>query len=230
MKERRYEGSKTGRFEAVIFDIDGTVWDIFPIYFQAVSEGLKKYGIPPVEIDLLIGLLKSGESFKNKISEMLDKLTPRIDIADLMKEVTDKFSDLEEESVQLYPDVPHLFSGLKNKNMKIGLATGRFSSRAKIRRICHRMGIDHFIDVVTSQLYVKHRKPAPDLIIDCARRLEVPIEKCLVVGDTKDDIIAAKEAGGTGIGIVTGMDNYEEMMGAKPLAVVKNLKEILAFV
>jgi phosphoglycolate phosphatase-like HAD superfamily hydrolase len=92
------------------------------------------------------------------------------------------------------------------------------------------MGIDHYIDAVTSQLYVQHRKPAPDLIIDCAHHLAVPIEKCLVVGDTKDDILAAKDAGGTGIGILTGMDNYEEMMELKPLAVVNNLKDILAFV
>ena len=230
MKEQKYQGPKTGRFEGVIFDIDGTVWDIFPIYFQSVSEGLKKYGIPPVEIDFLIGLLKSGESFKHKISGMIGELKQRIDIAVFMKEVTDKFSDLEEEKVELYPDASSLFSMLKNRNMKIGLATGRFSSRERIRNICKRMGVDHFIDAVTSQLYVKHRKPAPDLIIDCASRLKVPIEKCLVVGDTKDDIIAAKEAGGTGIGILTGMDNYAEMMEAEPLAVVKNLKEIGAFV
>jgi phosphoglycolate phosphatase len=217
-------------FEAVIFDIDGTVWDVFPTYLQAISEELKKYDIPPIEIDFLIAQLKSGESFNNIIASLIKPVTPRINIADFMKDASSRYSDLEEGEVQLFPDAPYLFSELKIKNIKIGLATDRLSSRDYIRRTCLRMGIDHYIDAVTSQLYVQHQKPAPDLIIDCAHHLAAPIEKCLVIGDTKNDIIAAKEAGGTGIGILTGQDNYQEMMKAKPFAVVKNLKEILAFV
>jgi HAD superfamily hydrolase (TIGR01549 family) len=203
-------------FEAVIFDIDGTVWDIFPTYFQALSEGLKAYDIPPIDIDFLIAQLKAGESFNNIIDSLIKSVAPLINIAEFMKDVSSKYRDLEEGGVQLYPDALQLFPCLKIKNIKIGLATGRYSPRERIRKICLRMGIDHYIDAVTSQLYVQHQKPAPDLIIDCAYHLAVPIEKCLVVGDTKDDILAAKEAGGTGIGILTGKDNYEEMMKVKP--------------
>ena len=89
------------------------------------------------------------------------------------------------------------------------------------------MEIEHFIDTVTSQHYVQNRKPAPDLILDCAQRLGVPVEKCLVVGDTKDDILAARAAGGTAIGIVSGIDNFEELMSYEPFGVVKGLTEIL---
>jgi HAD superfamily hydrolase (TIGR01549 family) len=219
-----------GKFGAVIFDIDGTVWDIFPVYHQAVKEGLKSHGIPPPNLDDLIGTLKTGESFREKLTHIAGSLPPDLLVDDLIVEIRDIFNNLEEQMVKLYPGAIHLFSELKNKNIKIGLFTGRISRREKIRKICRRMGIDHLVDAVTSQLYIQNRKPAPDLIIDCTGLLEVPVEKCLVVGDTKDDILAARNAGTRAIGILSGIDNYEEMMAVKPLAVVKSLEDILAFV
>lgn len=228
MRESKYNTAPRN-YGAVIFDIDGTIWDIFPTYFQAVSEELNKYDIPPVTIDFLMEQLNSGELFKNIVTNILKPVAQSISVADFLKDASQRYSELEEKGVQIYEDVPHLFSELKTRKIKIGLATDRHSSRERITGICLRMGIDHYIDAITSPLYVNNKKPAPDLIIDCAYQLAVPIEKCLVVGDTKNDILAAREAGGTGIGILTGQDNYEELMKAEPFAIVNNLKELLAF-
>ena len=229
-KKKELLGSKSGNFSAVIFDIDGTVWDIFPIYYKAVNGVVEKYGLPAFEIDFLIGLLKSGESFAEKLREIKESFSLHISMEALMSEIKHIFRDLEERTVQPYPGVKPLFLHLKKNSLKIGIATGRSSSRVRLRKICRRMGIDHFIDAVASQLYVQNRKPAPDLILDCAGRLMISPERCLVIGDTKDDILAAKEAGAAAIGILSGIDNYEEMIAVKPLAVVKRLEDIVAFI
>jgi phosphoglycolate phosphatase len=218
------------KFEAAIFDIDGTIWNIFPLYYKAVTKSLKNHGIPPPDFDYLTGMLKSGESFREKLADMTRSLTLDVSIDEVIMEIRDIFNDLEERTLKPYPGAKDLFSQLKKHRLKIGLATGRRAPRERIRKICRKMGLDHFVDAVTSQHYVQNRKPAPDLIIDCARRLKVPIEKCLVVGDTKDDILAAHGAGGTAIGILSGIDNYKQMMEVRPLAVVKSLEEILEFV
>jgi HAD superfamily hydrolase (TIGR01509 family) len=230
MKRGSTREPKTGTFEAVIFDIDGTIWDIFPVYYQSVNECLIKHGIPSLEFDFLIGLLKAGEPFNKKLASLKESLNLKVTIDDLIDEIRHIFSDLEERTVQPYPGVTSLFSQLKNKNIKIGMATGRFTPCERIRKICRRMEIEHFVDAVTSQLYVQNRKPAPDLIIDCAQLLEISVKKCLVVGDTKDDILAGKKAGAAAIGILSGIDNYKEMMALQPLAVVKNPEDILDFV
>ncbi len=215
------------KFEGAIFDIDGTIWDIFPIYDQAVREGMKSHGFTPPRFEDLIGMIKTGESFREKLLSMTRQSDEAAVFDGVMSEIHRTFQDLEERALEPYPGVATLFSGLRENHIKIGLATGRRLERERIRRICRRMGIEHFIDTVTSQRYVPNRKPAPDLILDCARRLGVPVEKCLVVGDTKDDILAAQEAGGTAIGIVSGIDNSEELMSCKPFGVVKGLTEIL---
>jgi phosphoglycolate phosphatase len=230
MKSGSIQGAKTGKFEAAIFDIDGTIWNIFPVYYQAVNACLKRHGIPSLEFDFLIGLLKAGEPFDKKLASLKESLKLKISIDDLIDEIRGVFSDLEARTVQPYPGVTLLFSHLKNHNTKIGMATGRFTPRKRIRRICRRMEFDHLVDAVTSQLYVQHRKPAPDLIIDCARLLNVNVKNTLVVGDTKDDMLAAKHAGAAAIGILSGIDNREEMMAVQPLAVVKRLEDILPFV
>lgn len=148
MREDVYQRMEPGNFEAVIFDIDGTVWDIFPTYFRALSKELKRYDIIAVEIDDLIALIRSGESFRDIIANIFRSANLEISIPDFMKAVSRIYTELEEEGVQLYPEAPHLFSKLKSKNIKIGLATDRPSSRDRIRKMCLRMGIDHYLDAV----------------------------------------------------------------------------------
>jgi phosphoglycolate phosphatase len=218
------------KFEAVIFDIDGTIWNIFPIYHRAVEEGLKHHGIPPPDPEDLTRMLKTGESFRERLADTTQKLGLDISIDNVMKEIRDIFFDLEERTVEPYPGAMNLFLGLKRRNLRIGLATGRLAPRERIRRICRGMGMDHLIDAVTSRRYVENPKPAPDLIIDCAKRLRATIGRCLIVGDTRDDILAANAAGGTAIGILSGIDNHSDMLAAKPLAIVRDLEDILVFV
>lgn len=57
--------------------------------------------------------------------------------------------------------------------------------------------LHNYIDVIISSDEVKRGKPAPDVYLECAKRLGVKADKCLVFEDHPDGIFAAKNAGMT---------------------------------
>ena len=52
---------------------------------------------------------------------------------------------------------------------------------------------------------VEYAKPDPDLFLTAAKRLNVPIEKSVVVGDSVWDLLAARRAHALGVGLLSGV-------------------------
>jgi phosphoglycolate phosphatase-like HAD superfamily hydrolase len=66
------------------------------------------------------------------------------------------------------------------------------------------------IPVITRQ-EVQRAKPDPDLFLAAAQRLNVPIARAMVVGDSVWDLLAARRAGCLGIGVLSGGYGKEEL-------------------
>ena len=64
--------------------------------------------------------------------------------------------------------------------------------------------IDLFDPHLFSTEAVEHGKPAPDLFLHAAARMETPPERCIVIEDSANGVIAAKRAGMTVIGFIGG--------------------------
>jgi HAD superfamily hydrolase (TIGR01509 family) len=66
---------------------------------------------------------------------------------------------------------------------------------------------------------VRLGKPAPDLFLAAATRMNVSIEDCLVIGDAIWDMLAARRCKATGVGLLSGgYDSGElERAGALPV-------------
>jgi phosphoglycolate phosphatase len=139
------------------------------------------------------------------------------------------FLKIEASQVKPFPGINELFGHLKDRGLKIGIATGRTSMPEKEWDRFKRFGLERFIDSIVTSREVASRKPAPDAIVECAKRMKVPIEKCLVVGDTEDDIIAARKAGGIPVAILSGEDHLDISESEQPEFIFKNLVEFTLF-
>jgi histidinol-phosphate phosphatase family protein len=62
------------------------------------------------------------------------------------------------------------------------------------------------------------RKPAPGLVRDAAAQLGVPVDHCVVIGDTGADVTAAAAAGARGILVPTGRTRRQEIQAAMEVA------------
>ena len=76
--------------------------------------------------------------------------------------------------------------------------------------------------------HVTHAKPAPDLLLAGAVQLGVPARECWYVGDATWDMIAARSAMMTGIGVPSGATDAATLQSAGALLVVGDLGDVLA--
>jgi phosphoglycolate phosphatase len=210
----------------VIFDIDGTLIDSFSAYYSVFNKGINQYKLGPVSREFLTDCLKRGLS----LAEIIRKISPSYlnesIIEKCKKEILELFLKVEGGEVSPFPGINELFRDLKDRGIKIGIATGRMSFPEDEWKRFKRFGLDRFIDTIVTSKEVERRKPAPDTIIECARRLNVPVGECLVVGDTESDIIAARKAGAIPVAVNTGQDNMDLLMKEKPEYIFRNLNDL----
>ena len=217
------------QIEGVIFDIDGTLVDTFPPFTSVFNKGISQFDLQPVSQQFLIQFLRKGANLADMLRAIFPPPTDESLIERCKGEIYQHFLKIEASEVKPFPGISELFGNLKGRGIKIGIATGRMSMPEKEWDRFKRFGVERFIDSIVTSREVASRKPAPDAIVECAKRMKLPIEECLVVGDTEDDIIAARRAGGIPVAILSGEDHLDISESEQPEFIFKNLVELTLF-
>jgi HAD superfamily hydrolase (TIGR01509 family) len=112
------------------------------------------------------------------------------------------------ESIPLLPGARELLQQLSRAKVPYAIATS--GRREGAQRALERLGVTAEIPVITRQ-EVQRAKPDPDLFLAAAERLNVPITRAMVVGDSVWDLLAARRAGCLGIGLLSGGYGKDEL-------------------
>ena len=109
----------------------------------------------------------------------------------------------------------------------LGLAScvASSGSHAKMRRTLGRTGLwDHFEGRIFSASEVARGKPAPDLFLHAAARMDVPPSRCVVVEDSRFGVAGAKGAGMSVVGFAGGVTPSHHLRGAD--VVIQHMAEL----
>jgi HAD superfamily hydrolase (TIGR01662 family) len=213
---------------AVIFDIDGTLVDTFEVYQKVFNQGIEPYGATPVAQEVLREYLAKGLSLR----QILQNAIPSIDddiYARCRADIMNRFREAEIDDVKPFPGAVELFGHLQQKGIKIGIATGRMSSNEDEWTRFKRMGLDGYISAIVTSKEMQYRKPAPDVIIECAKRLKISPENCIVIGDTVADIHAAKSAGSLSAAVTTGHEGEDNLLKERPDIIFNSLSDLFVY-
>lgn len=176
--------------QAVLFDMDGLMFDTERLYVKAWKEVGKQLGIP-IDDRFLIpsrGLVRADS---RKLFEQLYK--PTIDyseIIDLRQEMMEK--ELK-KGIDCKSGLMELLDYLKKNQYKIALATSTPKERAI--RMLEETGTEKYFDGFVFGDMIERGKPEPDIFIKAAQKVQVPAENCLVLEDSGNGIRAGKKAG-----------------------------------
>ena len=110
----------------------------------------------------------------------------------------------------LFVGLPELVEKLAAR-YKLGLASG--SEPLVVQQVLKFGDLRRFFSIVTTASEVKHGKPAPDVFLRVAERLEVAPHECGVIEDSKPGVTAALAAGMRVIAI-TNTHSAEELNNA----------------
>lgn len=177
------------KIEGIIFDLDGTIIDSETNYYLADKMLLEEYGINFTE-EMKKEYIGTGNlSMMKKIKEIYNI---KDSVEYLHKRKNQLYLEFARKNTVVFPEMKELLIELKQKNYKIGLASG--SSKEIIDEIMILTELGEFFDVIVAGDEVENSKPAPDIFILASKRLNVKKEKCLVIEDSKYGVEASKNA------------------------------------
>lgn len=218
------------KIEAVLFDLDGTLIDSVPAYTKMLEIIVHRLNLNPVSTEMVAELMKGGVAaweilIPEEMKERKEEL--RQEIMEMAKEVG---REIFLHEVKLIPGSAEIFSQLSANKIKIGLVTSTHTKFLDGKLLpLKKKGIDGLIEVVITIEDAPNVKPAPDPLIECARRLGVAKEKSVYIGDSHIDIRAGKAAGMMTVGVLTGIDSYAILEKEDPDMIVEsvlNLRDV----
>ena len=188
------------RIEAVIFDCDGVMFESHQANLAYYNRILGEFSYPLVvpeqkELACLCHTASSPDVLAGLLRE--EDLSPALSFAATL--------DYVEFIPQMKPELnlTELLDYLRGQ-YSLAIATNRGKSILPI--LDHFNLCDYFTAVVTSH-DVERPKPAPDMLFLAAEKLNIEPEKCLFIGDSELDKLAAAGANVqfVGYGGVSGM-------------------------
>lgn len=185
---------------AVLFDLDGTLVDSVYQHVLAWKKALDELDVvvPVWSIHRKIGM--SGGLFARALMRETGRdFTP--ELQDRIQAAHRRHYLEYADTVRPLPGASELLQRLSALGVPWAIAT---SSRLETAtRTMAMLGVPDGVPVVTRDR-VERAKPDPDLFLAAAEELSVPIEDCIVVGDSVWDLLAARRARALGVGLLTG--------------------------
>lgn len=181
---------KKENFEAIIFDLDGTLVDSMWMWHQIDIEYLGRYGIPlPDKLQEAI----EGRSF-HETAVYFKETFGLPDSLDEIKQAWNQMAwDKYVNEVPLKPGIKDFLADCKKRGIKLGIATS--NSKELVGAILDTHGLNGYFSCIKTGCEVIKGKPAPDIYLAAADGLGVAYEKCLVFEDILPGITAGKAAG-----------------------------------
>lgn len=200
------------KYKAVIFDMDGVIFDSERLYIECNKEIARKFGI--TDMDLVEEVSKkcigiTSEETRRIMQECLGEVFPIDEMwmgaAALFKEKTIG------GNLPVKPGVVEILEYLKDKKVQTAIASSTKSDTVK--RELGDAGLLNYFDKIVGGDMIRKSKPEPDSFLKAAEVLGVDPKDCCIIEDSFNGIRAAHAAGGFPIMVPDILQPDDEIRG-----------------
>ncbi|MEU6377116.1 HAD family phosphatase [Streptomyces sp. NPDC046909] len=176
---------------SVIFDLDGTLVDSEPNYYEAGRQILAEHGVPDftwAEHERYVGIstLETVGIWKREYGLAAS-------VEELFAAKNRRYLELARANTAAYPEMRKFVELLASEGVPMAVASG--SSPEAIAAILQGTGLAAHLRTVVSADEVERGKPNPDVFLEAARRLGTDPAHCVVLEDAAPGAAAAHAAG-----------------------------------
>lgn len=212
------------QLQAILFDLDGTLIDTDDQAVARIERRLRPFLGQRAPRAARWFMMKS-ESPGNALITLLDILRLDEPLTGLTDRLRRRRGVYPAAEFTLIPGVRELLLGLDGR-YPVALVTTR--SRYHIDAFLERFPEETAVFKTTCGLQDTPRlKPHPAPVKLAAQRLGVPVENCLMVGDTTVDVKSARRAGAWSIGVLCGFGERRELERAGAHLILDNTADLL---
>ncbi|MBQ9038863.1 MAG: HAD family hydrolase [Clostridia bacterium] len=212
------------KYDAIFFDLDGTVVDSLQDIADAVNHTMRHFQLPERTADELkphlgwgVGHLMRAilpELPQEKVDEVLDHYRPY-------------YARHAGDKSRPFDGIPGMMERLKASGLLLAILSNK--PDAAVQPLVRRY-FSGLVSLAVGELPNVRRKPHPDMVEAAARQLNVPLARCLYVGDTEVDIDTAKNAGIDCACVTWGFRTRKQLRSAGATVIVDTPEALASYI
>lgn len=216
----------------LLFDLDGTLLDSAPDLAKAVNHMLVTLNLKEFSQEVIRGWVGNGartlveRALKHSIKHnVLNKTFSEAEISSALATFLKYYErNLCSESL-LYKGVKETLIALKGKGYRLAIITNKPAEF--ITPIIAGYDLTGLFELLVGGNSLTERKPHPLPLLHACKVLDVTVDQCIMIGDSKNDIIAARAANMQSIGLTYGYNYGEDISVFKPDWCLDTFPELL---
>ena len=218
---------KLSALQAAIVDLDGTMVDTVGDFEVALALALADVGRPPVSRDFILRTI--GKGSEHLIAQTLAEVGAPASLFDATWAAYQRhYLAVNGQHAAVYPGVVEGLQALRDAGLKLACLTNKPGSFA--RPLLALKGLDHFFEHTFGGDAFERKKPDPLPLLKTCEALGVAPARALMVGDSVNDVLAARAAGCPVVLVGYGYNHGASAASAMPDAVVDRLDRLVGSV
>ena len=221
------------RVRAVIFDLDGTLLDTKEIFYDVINIVFEKLSFPRLGREVLVEAAAEGEFNWDMVLPAGLKVRKEEVLLQVRAIIEEISPPLFRKRTRPIAGAEEVLKSLHGAGSKLGVVTSSRKRHVDMKmHALEESGTAVLFDAIITADDVQLKKPDPEPLCECARRLGVTPGECVYVGDMRVDLKAGKSAGMTTVGVLTGFDDLDHLENEHPdliLDSVASLKHHFSF-
>lgn len=209
-------------YPLVVFDLDGTLVDSAADIAEALNRTLQDIGLARVPEATVLGWI--GDGVRRLVEQAVQAAGREIDLAAVMPTFMVHYRECLLRSPRLFDGVVEALAGLRALNVPLAICTNK--PVALVPPLLQHLGIAEAFALVLGGDSLPQRKPSGEPLRHIAAHFELPVDACLMVGDSLTDYRAAEDAGMPIALVRYGYPRGLDLDNAHAVAVIDDLREL----
>lgn len=180
--------------KAVLFDLDGTLVDSLPELYEGVRRSMEEMQLPVPPKEAVRDMI--GRGVRVLVERILTYQGLPADAAAcdaLLASLVKHWAETSGDYTEFFPGVLDGIQALREAGIKVGLVTNKWHDLTV--EFLERRQILALFDVIVAGDDCPRNKPDPDMLLKAMADLGVGAEVTIMVGDSRNDALAARAAG-----------------------------------
>ena len=209
------------KYNAVLFDLDGTLLDTLGDLQLGVNLTLERHGYPKRTLEEIRCFVGNGARQLMRLA--LPEGTAEEELEAILAEYLEWYAANFRVNAAPYDGVKAVVDELRERGVKVAIVSNKPDATTKKLGEMFFPGLPAF-----GQRDDTPKKPAPEMVWKAMETLGVTAEEAVYVGDSEVDVATARNAGLPLVAVSWGFRTVAELTAAGAVTIVHTAEELLA--